>query len=325
LEILVIRPRFLGDIILSTPLLSLLKNEYPGCRITYLLDKRYAPVLEENPDVDKIVYMPKGFKETIRIWKDLRKIRFDAVIDLFCNPRTAILVEGVRSKLKIGYNVGIRGIVYSRKIIPPLDNLSAILSHLSAATQLGIDIKEFPTRFCFREGERESLIDREIADFKGKGKLIGLYTGGSHQSKIWLKEYFIELGKLLETVGVRTIVLYGPEERDNASELCKGIGASSLLAPESDIRKLSALLSICDLVIGNDCGTMHLSVAVNTPTWSIFGAEDPRIWFPYEHPHKALVASASCRPCHKTSCNSITCLKDLKPEYVMSIYREQFA
>lgn len=320
---LVCRPRYMGDILLTTPLLRYLKENVKNCFVTYLVEDRYKDILVGNPCVDDILIIPKGLKQTLDFWKEIRKMNYSAAIDLFCNPRTAIIFKGLKAKKKIGYDVGLRGCVYDSKIKVSSDP-SAIISHLSAVKNLEMEIKEYRTEFHFMDYEKEKLVSSEIKDKIRNRFVVGLYPGASWQSKIWHIDNFVELGRNLAETGVIILILYGINDKNLAEYLKLEVGENAIMAPETNIRALAVYLSICNLVIGNDCGPMHLSVAVGTTTWAIFGAEDPSIWFPYSEPHEALAADAECRPCNKTYCKKTICLDNLKADSIIMKFKEKF-
>ncbi len=91
-KLLIIRPRFIGDVLLSTPLVRALKAGLPGTKISYLAEKASLEVLKNNPYLDELITLERGnLADNLLMIKNIRKRRFDAVIDTFGNPRSALL------------------------------------------------------------------------------------------------------------------------------------------------------------------------------------------------------------------------------------------
>jgi ADP-heptose:LPS heptosyltransferase len=185
-RVLVTRLRFMGDVILTTPVLHALRRADPECKIGYLSEKRYSVLLDGHPDVDWNFRLERGWKEFLSMIRNLRAKRFDAVVDLFGNPRSAWIVWLSGAGCRIGGDHRGRKYFYTKRI--PDDGIvrSAIDYHLRFLEPLGIQALPSSTRIVLRDSE---LMDAErlLADFGYRKKpgrpLVGINPGATWPAK----------------------------------------------------------------------------------------------------------------------------------------------
>ncbi|MBD3178581.1 MAG: hypothetical protein GF417_02725 [Candidatus Latescibacteria bacterium] len=132
LRILITRLRFLGDIIISTPVIEALKECYPDAEIYYLAQEEYAPVLEGNPFLEGVILLRKGFAGTLRAVRKIRSLRFSAALDLFYNPRSANILFLSGIPVRVGGSRRFRKRMYTDNFSVPVEVRSAVSHHLSA-------------------------------------------------------------------------------------------------------------------------------------------------------------------------------------------------
>ncbi|HZY09621.1 MAG TPA: glycosyltransferase family 9 protein, partial [Bacteroidota bacterium] len=115
-RILISRMKFIGDVVLTTPIIRAVREKYPDAYIAYLGDKLAVSLLENNPYLDEIIpfdFSKPTFLEQSRVMLRLRKRRFDVFVDLFSNPRTALLARASSASIRIGKDVKGRGKLYT--------------------------------------------------------------------------------------------------------------------------------------------------------------------------------------------------------------------
>jgi heptosyltransferase-2 len=141
------------------------------------------------------------------------------------------------------------------------------------------------------------------AHLAGSGSLVGLFPGANAPARRWPAERFGAAARALLADGVRVAVLGGVGERGLTSEVAAAADGAVDLGGRTDLVDLAAVLSLCDLVVTNDTGPMHLAGAVGTPTVSLWGSSDP------EEVRQAGAADARvegaalpCRPCRRNHC-----------------------
>ena len=146
---------------------------------------------------------------------------------------------------------------------------------------------------------------------------VGVCPAGTWQAKTWPLDRFARAADLLAAAGCRIVVLWGPGERVLAEEMRQGMRSSSVLAPETTLDELGALLARLDLLLCNDSGVRHVAVARGTPTLTVFGPTNPLAWTPPADPrHSVARSTLPCLGCNFTRCSHHLCMRLLEPEAV---------
>ena len=127
MNILVVRLRLIGDVVLTTPLLAGLKRRYPHARLTYVVEPAAAPVVAGNPHLNSLVVAPKRrglarYRDDITVARRLRREQFDVAIDLHGGPRAAWLTWASRAPMRIGYAMTGRSWMYTHVVARPRDD-----------------------------------------------------------------------------------------------------------------------------------------------------------------------------------------------------------
>ncbi len=326
-RILLSRLRFMGDVILTTPLIRRLKEAFPEATLSYLTQDTFAPLLWHNPHLDEVIAWPVGrsITEQWRVYYQVRQRRFDLAIDLFGNPRTALMTWLTGAPVRVGGDFRGRGKLYNVRVPAPTTELNAIDFHWRSLEALGIDKDDNRTEIFLTEEEEKwarNFLEERSLDLSRP--VVGLHPGATWPNKRWPEKYFAELAQGLIEQTVQVLITQGPGEEPIASEVMRQIslrkptGAVSL--PVLNLRQLASVQKQMQVFVSNDCGVMHLAVAAGTPTIGLFGPSQPHIWFPYDCAagHLALWHEIDCRPCHKNFCpfGHLDCQNKLLPERV---------
>jgi heptosyltransferase-3 len=347
-RILLTRMKFIGDIVLTTPLIRTLRDTFPDAYIAYLGDAQSVSLLEHNPYLSEIIpfdFSPKGvfnrntLIEQMRVAVLLRKRKFDLAIDLFCNPRSALLTFATGAPVRVGGDFHLRGKLYTIRIRDDGTPKSAIDFHYQSLKAAGIQPLHYKTEIFLTENEkadaREFLKQQGIDAAK---PVVAIHPGATWPSKMWLPERFAQLSeRIFAELHAQTVLTAGPDDLEVVKKVQhaapKNVPALSVLT----LRQLAAVLSQCSVFVTNDCGPMHIAVAVGTSTIGIFGPGEENIWFPYtqEFPdgsskHSALRKDVPCHPCHLNVCNRtgddyMECMKLLSVDEVLQAVKKQLA
>ncbi len=333
-RILLSRLRFMGDVILTTPLIRRLKEVFPKAKLSYLTQDTFAPLLLHNPHLDEVMAFPTGEScfEQARFYYELRRRRFDLAIDLFGNPRTALMTWLTGAPIRVGGDFRGRGKLYNVRVPAPPIELNAIDFHWRSLEALGIEKGDNRTEIFITEQERSWA--REFLNgfnLDWSRPIVGLHPGATWPNKRWPEKHFAELARQLCDKNVQVLISQGPGEGNIVMEVMKQILPSKLstsrkaaviLLPVLQLRQLASVLQQTKIFVSNDCGVMHLAVAAGTPAIGLFGPSQPQIWFPYNHTggHLALWHEIECRPCHKNFCplGHLDCQNKLAPERVVT-------
>ncbi len=322
-RILVSRLRFLGDVLLTTPLVRRLREVFPHAEIVYLTEAAYAPLLAHNPHLDEVLaFSPRASAAAqAQLYRSLRRRRFDLAIDLFGNPRTALLTWLTGAPVRVGGDFRGRGKLYSHRVPAAAGSPDAIAFHLRSLEMLGIAAGDKRTEFFLMPEERlwaQSFLAMQAID--PARPLVGMHPGATWPNKRWPASHFAEVAKALLAAGVQVLLTQGPQEALIVAAVQQQAPGVSVL-PVLSLRETAAVLARCAAFVSNDCGILHLAVAVGTPTVGLFGPSQKEIWFPYDaaEGHVAVDLAIDCRPCHKNFCplQHLNCQKQLLPQRVL--------
>jgi lipopolysaccharide heptosyltransferase II len=331
LRILVTRLRYLGDVILTTPAVTALKERYPEAEIDYATERPYADVLERNPDIDRIIRLSRDSRRVLGEIAAIRSSRYTACIDLFYNPRSAILLFLSGIPIRVGGSRKFRRRLYTHRFEIPAETRSAVAHHVAAMGIFDVARRDALPRVCLAQAEIDAgreLLDRTFGMRTSGRRIVAMHPGGTWQSKRWPPGSFAELARAVrERMGASVVLVTGPGEEGIADRVRTQSGGAAQVLPFQPLRTIAAVLACCDAVVANDGGMMHLSVAVGRPTVAVFGPTEPDIWFPYEGKGPFAVASRrmDCAPCHRHECESVECLESLEPRVVLGRLEEVLA
>ncbi len=321
-KVLILRPRFLGDMVLATGLASVLKENWPGVQVCFLAEAPYAQALEHHPDLDEVIVFDPARKNNLgylwNFYSQLRSRKFDVTLDLFGNPRTAQMSFFSGAKTRIGFDLRGRTWAYT-KLAPPSSPPDAsgrrpvTEAYLDQARALGAKVGA-PYRTFLKVSDAEKNYARKLLDrarLNPGEKLAVLSPGASWPAKHWQLEKFVELGARLKAAGFRILAIFGPKEKQLVEEFKDRMDKDWILIEQPSLRGLMAFVEAADVLIANDAGPMHVGPAVGTPTLGIFGPGVPEVWFPYERPHRFFYAPVPCGDCGLDACGLMACMKAL--------------
>ena len=302
-KILCIKPRGIGDIVLSTIILDNLLNHYPNAKIDYLTEHFAKHAVKNNPLVNKVLTMHKTEFVLKVSWK-IRKEKYNMVIDLWSNPRSAQITFLSGVKFRVGYSY--RGRKYAYNIL----GTSEKGEHHSAEHNLELlkplDVEIISKNILYNVGNLEKLF---AEDFFNENNLtninvFGIIPSGGWDSKRCDKNKWVDICEsAVQEFKCKILVLWGPGDESDAGFIKSNLGEDCLLAPKSTLPQMAALISRCKLVIANDSGPMHISAALGVSTLGIFGPTNPKAHGPYSPKSDYIIKEdLDCIICNKLIC-----------------------
>lgn len=316
---LVIQLRQIGDVVLTTPLLRILKEARPGCRVAMLTEKPSDQLLKGNPYVDEILLNNRkgSWRDTLRLGLELRRRRFSAVVDPMSNPRSAILAWLSGAPTRIAYRSSSRGWFYTHRVEVGKQPYAVDVKK-RLLTPLGIESPWRRPEIFLTQAERtEGRLLRDSLLGVGDRRLITLDPSHRRATRRWPAEHFGALCRLVkDRWAARPVVLWGPGEEADADAVVSTSGGAAVKAPGTSLRQMAALIGAADLHVGNCSAPRHIAVAVGTPTFTILGSTSSGWTFP--HPsHTQTALGLPCQPCNRNDCpRDLVCLRDLEPAVV---------
>jgi ADP-heptose:LPS heptosyltransferase len=319
-KILIMRPKFLGDLILATGLPAVIQRDQPQAQVWFLAEKPYAEALQHHSSVAGVLALDERRKnDPFYLWgffRDLRRQRFDAVLDLFGNLRTALLSYFSKAPVRVGFEMRGRAWAYNVIAKPsspvlPSGRRKVTEAYLDQARALGfIPEGEYRTSLFITDGEKDQARKiLEMGKLEPGEKYAVLAPGASWPAKRWPLERYLDLGRILHSEQVRPLFIFGPKETELAREFESQIEEGWLYVNQPSIRMLMAFIQSAALLIANDAAPMHVGPAVGTPTLGIFGPGEPEIWFPYASPHQSVRADVDCGHCSLDQCPIMACME----------------
>ncbi len=324
-KILVIKMRYIGDVVLTTPLLRALKQGIPDVRVDVLVSRNTHQVLENAPFADHVLVFDheaarKSVFYTLRFMTRIRKERYDAVLDLTNNDRTALFTALSGAGLRTGYPEGpdIRTrLAYNRIIPSQLGTVHTVDHHLKIAATLGLPSAGFHPEIIPSSASVERI--RHLLCDRGTGDIpfVIIHPGARRWYKSWPPERFSRLADYIAREFPVNIVLSGsPADRETCALIQSRMTARALnLAGDVSLSDLPALIREAVCLTGNDSAPIHIGTAVNTPVVALFGPTDPAAWKPRREQDRVLATEFPCRPCGHSKPD---CPQGLGRNYCMS-------
>lgn len=294
-RILIIQFRPVGDILLTTPVAQYLKKLFPGIIIDFIVFENFYPILQYNPFIDRVIKIKKiprkGMISFIRYifnrGKDIKMVRdqrYDIVLDYIGSPTSAIMTFLSKARYKVGYSgLSLRSLLYNLKAVHDSEREYNLLKKYDNLKPLGIDIVE-PVREArlFFSDEEKVFADKFFRSNNIEDRFTVLFSPDSPRNyKRWSFDNYCRLARsLIEKYNAVILLLYGPGEKEYTENMYSEIGAGSILLPETSILQAAALLTKVRLAVLNCGGIKHISVAVGTPSVTVFGKSSPSDWHP---------------------------------------------
>lgn len=335
-RILIIKPSSLGDVVHALPVLAVLRRAYPGAHIAWLVNKRFAPLLEGHPLLDEVIRFdrsrfgrmwrsPRVFLDFWRFVADVRRRRFDLVIDLQGLIRSGLLSLFSGARRRLGFAEAREGawLCYSQRVRCPASAQHAVDKNLALAEALGLRVEEpeFPLGLRPTERAEAQMLLSEAA-----GESVEAFTavipGARWETKRWLAERIAALIDRIHADGLPRCVLLGaPADCEFAGRVVAACQSGAVnLVGRTTLRQLAALLDLADRVVCHDSGPMHLAAALDKPTVAIFGPTNPAQTGPYSQAAAVVTHPVGCAPCYRRMCpyGHHDCMRQLDVETVFA-------
>ncbi|MBI5789562.1 MAG: glycosyltransferase family 9 protein [Candidatus Schekmanbacteria bacterium] len=340
-EILVIRTAYIGDVVMTLPVLKPLRELYPDARITFLTSFAARDIFLNNPYVDDVLaydafwFYPKASKEGIgdylKFLKILRSKRYDMVIESRADIRDILLLTYLcRGRYRVSYNVGGGGYLLTH-VVPYREIKHKVDYHLDMVKHLGGNIGKVEWGISLTAEEKVAVkaLLGEVGILPAD-LLVGIHPGGRKGLKCWAAAKFAETAdRLISEYGAKIIFTGSPQETGLIADIIQKMENHKQAvnsAGKANLRIISGLISRLDLFICNDSAPIHIASAMKTPTVAIFGPSKSRETGPYGNIHRVVEKGFPCRfSCDEDVClqnNFNVCMEAIQVEDVLAAARE---
>ncbi len=319
-KILCIKPRGIGDIVLSTIILENLRDYFPEASIDYLTEDFAKDALLNNPLVRKIHSMEKS-EFSLKVALRLRKEKYDLVFDLWSNPRSAQITFLSGAKFRSGF--AYRGRKYAYNLLAD----SGRGEHHSAEHNLEllkaaeIPVQSKQVHYHLSDEENKAGADFIKENFNDGEFIVGIIPSGGWDSKRCDAPKWVDICLAAsEKYKAKFLILWGPGDENDADHINNVLPDKSVIAPLTSLREMSGMINNCSMVIANDSGPMHISAALGVPTLGLFGPTNPKMHGPYSEKSDYVIKDdLFCIICNKQICPyKHECFLELSVEKVMS-------
>ncbi len=325
-RLLVIQLRWLGDVLLTTPALRLLRRALPHARIEYLTGAGGAELLRDNPNVDEVLVWRRGTRHDLRLFRRLVGRGYDASIDFQSNPRTALQTLVAHAPVRVGVRGrGPRTKAYTRLFEKEKRGVYMPRQKMELLRGIGIEPPAMPDldlELHLADEERAWAADMlERSGLADGSPIVALTPTTQHHHKQWGPERWARVSDGLARAGARVLLTYGPGEREQAAAVAARAAEPVVFEEEgTNVRQLAALLERCALWIGNDGGSKHIAVAVGTTTFAVNRHTITDVWTDLRpgSPHGG-IERVPVLPCDLVCgrCPHVSCLEQVRVEEVL--------
>jgi heptosyltransferase III len=301
-RILCIKPRGIGDITLSTIVLENLAAAFPRAVIDYLTERFAMGAVSNNPLVHNVLGMEKG-QSLFSVARMVRKQKYDIVIDLWSNPRTAQITLFSGARYRVGYAYRGRRYAYNLLGTGERGKHHSAEHNLELLKPLGIPIISRRIHFSTRqEDDRKAL--EWLSEHIGDSFPIAISPTGGWESKRCPSSTWVAICReLSKRYHAPFLIIWGPGDEEQAAEIRDGVGRDIYVAPPTSVGLMGSYLKHSALVIANDSGPMHIAAALGVPTIGIFGPTNPQHHGPFG-PNGGYIIKSDL---HCIMCNALKC------------------
>ena len=314
---LIIRLGSLGDVIHGIPAAAALRRRYPQARVDWLVDPRYTQLLDLVECVDHAI--PCDPRDLIRgradAWRTLRRLRaerYDAVIDIQGLLKSAVLSRLVSARRTIGFpgahlREPVARLFYS-DTPDPGDAAHVIDKNLALLAPL--DVRDRSVHFPITIPRTEAVA--RAAEQAG-GPYVLLNPGAAWPNKRWPTDSFGAVAACIRRdFGLRSIVMWGPDERPLADAVVSMSDGAALPAPDTTITDIVGIARGARLIVSGDTGPVHIAGAVGTPIVALFGPTFPERNGPWSPRDIVISRVAECSCYYERRCRKeVPCINGI--------------
>ena len=323
----------LGDLVLTTPFLTVLRKAAPNAKIVYLIDEKWYDIVSKNPDVDEVITVDRkgrdnNFLALYRYTSKLRSFDFDYLININPSERCTFLSAFSGAKYKTGSTSPLFSMFFD-KLIKLNRNMHAADMYIDVLTQLGAETTENQGLKIVASNENIQKADAFYysENVKNTDKLIGFNVGSASMTKRWLPERFAEVADYVAENGYKPVFFGSTGELDIVNRIVEKMKSKSIIATgKLEIGALPPALKRLSVLITNDSGPMHVAISQSVPIVALYGPSKPELYGPYKA-NKALVVRAEslCTGCEKRmkhKCDDLKCMYNITTSQVLTAVDE---
>ena len=320
-RILVVKPSSLGDIVHSLPFLNALRKRFRDAEIHWVVARGLEGLLEGHPMIDRLLIINKDqwkkisraaetAGELIKLFSELRREKFDLVVDLQGLLRSGLITLATGARIRIGFKEAREGstLFYTHRVRGGRD-IHAVDRYMRVAASLGCDTSDISFPLItepFTPGFKEYAV---------------IAPGARWMTKMWPPERF---GMLASKIPLKSVVIGSSADKE-VSDVVVGNSKDKAvsLSGKTNFKELSGLIKNARFMVCNDTGPMHIAAALNVPVFAVFGPTNPSRTGPYGNIHTIIREDLDCAPCYRRKCDDLICMNGISADKVLNIIKEK--
>jgi heptosyltransferase I len=339
MKILIIKTSALGDVAHALPVLDYLSRVAPQAEIDWVVDERFAGLLEGNPLVRKLhVIRPRTWRkhplkaETLReireVRRSLREADYDLVFDIQGNLKSGIIGWLTGGRDRVGFTADTVqeqwNLLFTTRQVPLRRSDCHVTDQYLRVVSVpfGRDFSSMQLETQIATTRDDDAAAEALLATLSDGLVFLFQYGTTWQTKFWSNEGWIDLGRSLLASYPESSILFAwgsDEERRKVMELAAAVGPGGRVIDRYSLKGIAALLKRVDAVIGGDTGIVHIAAVVGTPTVSFYRASDGRRSGPRGPQHVIVQSPLSCARCFRTRCDrDEECRASIKPQAILA-------
>lgn len=323
-RILLIRLSAIGDVVMASALVSVLRRNYPHAHITWLTEPAAAPLLEAHPLLNEVLIWPRAQWQTLwrhhqwgQLWRqyrvfsqDLRTAHYDLVLDLQGLLKSGFWAWRSKARYRIGLGSKEGSAVFMTQVVSrETDSRRIGAEYFQLAQALNWDVSDYTMNIALTEPE-QTQVQNFIAHH---GPYAVFCPATTRAQKHWFEERWAALATQISTrYGLQVVLLGGPADREAAARIVAQTPTIIDLTGQTRLRESAAYIHGAALVIGVDTGLTHMGIAYGVPTLALFGSTCP--YLDTMRPNaRVLYHPLPCSPCRRrpTCGGEFTCMRDI--------------
>jgi heptosyltransferase-3 len=338
-RILVIKLKQPGDVLVATPLIPALKETWPESHLSFLVPKGTEEMVAGHPGLDGLLVVDRRretWGQTWRLVRNLRRARFDLVIELSGGDRGAVysLLTGARERIGLAHPrqpFWQRRGCFTRLLPRPPIRMHLVEQNLEALRALGLKPRQPRLQFFWDRQVEDRVQELLTTHGLSSKSFVVMHPGAGWRFKCWTPAGYARVIEALHRDWHLPVVLTGtraPHEQELLAAILQESAVNPLnLAGELTLKELGALIHQARFFFGADSAPMHLAAAVETPAVALFGPSGAYNWGPWGEGHLVIQKDWDCVPCGRDGCEGSKisrCLTELEPEEVLEAMERHF-
>lgn len=338
-RILVIRLSAIGDVVMSSGMIPVLRRAYPDAYLAWMAEPTPAELLRANPRLNEVIVWPRGEwrglwrerrwgvlqREVRRLARTLRERRFDLVLDTQGLLKSGVWAWLTRApeRIGLGSREGSQWLM-TRTLTRDYDDRRIGSEYYALMRELGLQPGDFPLDLAVSADDESTVA--QLLDARGVTRpyaVIAPFT--TRPQKHWFEQRWTDLvPRLNQALGLDVVMLGGPGDREAAARIVQQTsGRLHDLTGCTSLRQSVAAIRGAALLVGVDTGLTHMGTATSRPTVALFGATRPYL-DPAAPTTRIIYDDLPCAPCrHNPTCGgAYTCMRQIGVERVLGLARE---